>query len=289
VWYQGRDPQEDAVLALSLIFLAAQSAVPLSAQPSDTAVSEPIIVNGLPERVGDRRVEQPYTQGEHVTFGSRIPRRRDERRFRTVATDTGLAGLIQGNQSNFDGTGGAAPRMAGRPVIECVARDPQVQERTACILFRVRQAVGREDHAAAAALIAPLLRMRDLSATERYYVGTFNLELALAAGDDARREAAVAMMVESNRMPAADRANAMRIVAQLAARRGDHRTAIASLERLVAAMPDEPRNHADLAWLYARSGRDADAVPRMTQAVRLATDSGAAVPQAWIDFVNADP
>ncbi|HEX8193148.1 MAG TPA: bacterial transcriptional activator domain-containing protein [Allosphingosinicella sp.] len=272
---------------LSLLILAVQTAAPEPA-PAERA-APPITVNGLPERVGDRRVEQPYTEGEHVTLGSRIPRRRDERQFRTVATDTGLAGLLQGHQLNFDGTGGATPRFSGRVVTECVTDHPQVPERTACMLFRARQAIGRQEPQAAAQAIAPLLSARTLSGIERYYVGAINLELADATNDAVRREAAITMMVESGRMPTADRPNAMRILAQLAARRGDNGAAVARLERLVAEMPDEPRNHADLAWLYARSGRDAEAVGRMNRAVQLARSTGASVPQTWIDFLRAEP
>lgn len=277
------------MLSLSLFLLAAQASAPAAAPAEPPRSGEPIIVNGLPQRVGDRRVEAPYTETDHVTLGSRIARRSDGRRFRTVATETGLAGLLAGNQLNFDGTGGATPRMANRQVTECVADHPQVTERTACILFRARQAIGRQDHEAAAAAIAPMLRARTLSGIERYYVANINLELAEATDDDARREAAVAMMVASGRMPTADRPNAMRILAQLATRRGDNGAAIARLERLVAELPDEPRNHADLAWLYSRSGRDAEALPRMMHAVELARRTGGTVPQAWIDFLNAEP
>ena len=275
------------MLDLSLILISLQASAPAAA-PAEPERA-PIVVDGLPGRVGDRAVEQPYTEGEHVGLGSRIPRRRDERRFRTVATETGLAGLLQGNALNFDGTGGETARMANRPVTECVAGHPQVSERTACLLFRVRQAISRQEHDAAAALIVPLLTNRTLSGIERYYVSVINLELAEATEDDARREAAIAMMVESGRMPAADRPNALRILARLAARRGDNQGAIARLERLVADMPDEPRNHADLAWLYARGGRASDARPRMMQAVALARSSGADVPQAWLDFVAGAP
>jgi hypothetical protein len=274
------------VLELSLLLLAAQTAAPEPAPPPPAA---PIVVNGLPERVGGRRVEQPYSEGQHVMLGSRVPRSRDSRQFRTVASDTGLAGLIAGHQLNFDGTGGESPRFAGRPVTECVAGHPQVPERTACILFRVRQAIGRQELDAAAEAIVPLLRSRTLSGIERYYVATVNLELADAAGDPVRREAAVAMMVESGRLPASDRPTAMRMLAQLAARRGDNAAALARIERLVAEMPGEPRNHADLAWLYSRTGRDTEAVGSMTRAVELARRTGAAVPQTWIDFLRADP
>jgi hypothetical protein len=276
------------VPSLSLLLLAMQAA-PAPAPAQDAATRNPIVVNGIPQRVGGRRVEQPYTEGEHVMLGSRVPRRRDARGFRTVATDSGLAGLMQGHLQGFDGTGGSAPRMANRPVIECVAGHPQVLERNACILFRVRQAIGRQDHGGAAAAIAPLLRSRTLSGIERYYVASINLELAEAMDDDERREAAVALMVESGRMPAADRPNAMRILARLAARRGDNEAALARLERLVAELPDEPRNHADLAWLLSRSGRDVEAVPRMMHALELARRTGGTVPQAWTDFLNADP
>lgn len=275
------------MLDLSLLLLLAQSPAP--APQAETRSQPPIVVTGMPERVDDRAVEQPYSETERVPLGSRIARRVDARPFNTVASETGLAGLTPGPENNFDATGAATPRFAGRPVIECRAGHRQVTERTACILFRVRRAIERQEYQVAAAAIEPLLANRSLSGIDRYYVASFNLQLAEATDDDVRREAALTAMVENGRMPAADRTTAIRILAQMAARRGDNAAAAARLERLVAEMPDEPRNHADLAWLYARSGREAEALPRMAQAVDLARRSGTPVPQAWIDFLNADP
>jgi tetratricopeptide (TPR) repeat protein len=279
------------MIELSLLLLLAQSgqaapAAPAPAQP-------PIVVTGeREERVDGERVEEPYTETERVPLGSRIPRRRDARPYSTVASESGLAGMISGPGINYDatgGSGGTALRVRNRVVRECVAGDRQVSERTACILYRVRQSIDGQDYAAAAALLEPLLASGTLSGIDRYYAASFSYQLAQATDDDARRESALTAMLESGRMPAADRPNATRMLARLAVERGDNATAIARLERLVAERPDEPRNHADLAWLYARSGRDGEALPRMTMAVQLARRAGAEVPQAWIDFLDADP
>ena len=279
------------MIELALFLLLAQP--PERGEQPAAAAQGPIVVSGeREERRNGERIEEPYTETERVPLGSRIPRRRDARPFSTVTSESGLAGMISGPGINYDATGGSGGtplRVRNRVVRECVAGDRQVSERTACILYRVSQAIEAQDHAGAAALLEPLLRSGTLSSVDRYYAASFSYRLAQATDDDSRRESALTAMVESGRMPAADRPNAIRMLARLAAQRGDNGAAIARIERLVAEMPEEPRNHADLAWLYARSGRDSEALPRMATAVQLARRTGAPVPQAWLDFLDADP
>ena len=272
---------------MELMILAALLASAQEPQRTEPAPEEPIVVTG--GRPGENRPEPPYPETERTPVGSRITRRNERRTFRTVASDQGLAGLISAPGLDFDGAGGATPRFRNRVVTECVAGNSQVSERTACALFRVRQAIERQNYAAAAETLEPLLRSGTLSGIDRYYVASFNYQLAQATDDDSRREAALTAMIESGRMPPADRTTAIRMLARLAAERGDSASAIARLERLVADNPAEPRNHADLAWLYVRAGRDGEAVPRMQTAVRLARESGQPVPPAWLAFLTADP
>lgn len=277
------------------MLLLSQAAAPAAATQQSPAPQAPIVVTGereQEERINGERVEDPYSEVERVPLGSRIPRRREARPFSTVTSESGLAGLISGPGINYDATGGSGGtplRVRNRAVRECRAGHPQVSERTACILFRVRQNIDRGDHAAAAALIQPLLETRTLSGIDRYYVASFNYQLADAMDDNARRESALTTMIESGRMSQQDRANALRMVARLAALRGDTTGAIARLERLIADNPADPRNHADLAWLYVRAGRDGEAVPRMQTAVQLARRSGQQVPAAWLAFLSAEP
>lgn len=279
---------------LELVSLLAATAH--AAQPASTATqpaSGPIVVTG--ERVppggspNTSHVEDPYPETERVPLGSRIPRRSERRPFNTIATDSGVAGLIAAPGLNFDAAGGAFQNVRNRRVTQCVARNAQVSEATACALFRVRRHIEAGELNQAAALLDPLLARRTLSAIDRFYVASYSYQLGEAANDNARRESALTAMIESGRMAPADRNAAMRVLARLSAQRGDDGTAIARLERLIAEMPDDPRNHADLAWLYARTGRDREALPRMARAVELARQSGRAVPQAWLDFLNADP
>lgn len=273
------------MIELSLLLLLIVQTDP----PAEPAEPGPIVVTGERERQDGEAIEEPYPEVERVPVGSRIARRQEQRPFRTIATESGVAGLISAPGLDFDASGGHLGRVRNRVVRECVADHSQVSERTACVLFRVRQALERRDHEAAVAALEPLLRAQTLSAIDRFYAASFSYQLAQATDDDARRESALTMMLESGRMPAADRPNAMRMLARLAAQRGDDGAAIARIERLVAEMPDEPRNHADLAWLYARSGRDAEALPRMQTAVRLARESGVEVPENWIRFIAGDP
>jgi len=266
-----------------------------SATPAQTATpaQDPIVVSGeREERVNGEVVEAPYSETARVPVGSRIPRRREARPYSTVTSDGGLAGLLSAPGNNYDATGGSGGtplRVRNRVVRECVAGDRRVSEATACVLLRVRQSIDAQNYTAAAAALEPLLRSGTLSAIDRYYVASFNYQLAEASDDDARREAALTAMLESGRMPDQDRPNAMRMLARLAAQRGDNAGAIARLERLVVDNPMDARNHADLAWLYVRTGRDSEAVPRMETAVRLARQSGTPVPQAWLAFLSADP
>lgn len=276
------------MIELSFLLLAA-SAAAQEAQPQEQTPRPPgtIVVTG--EREEEGHVEEPYPEQEQQRLGSRIRRRDDRRPFSTIATNTGLGGMIPGPGVDFDATGASVPRFRNRVVRECVAGHERVSEATACVLFRVRQHIERGEHSLAAAALDPLLGRRTLSGIDRFYGASFSYQLAQVMDDDVRRESALTTMLASEHMPAADRAGAMRTLARLAAERGDTAAAIARFEQLVADVPGDPRNHADLAWIYARNGRDRDALPRMETAVRLARQAGAEVPQTWLDFINGDP
>jgi hypothetical protein len=274
-----------------LLGMSAPLQEPPAAAPPARRGDEPIVVDG--ERIDPREpVEEPYSETERVPLGSRIPRRVDRRPYNTVASDSGLAGMISGPGINYDATGGSGGtplRVRNRQVRECRAANERVSEATACILFRVQQHIDRREFAEAGAKIDELLGRRTLPGVERYYAATYSYRLAQAADDDARRESALTTMLAGDRMPAADRPGALRTLALLAARRGDDAAAAARLEQAIALAPQDPRNHADLAWIYARLGRDSDALPRMRTAVQLARQTGADVPQTWLEFLAGDP
>lgn len=199
------------------MLLAALLLGPPSQEAAQPPADGPIVVTG--ERGDGSRPELPYPEAERVPVGSRIARRSERRTFRTVATDQGLAGLISAPGNDFDASGGAVPAFRNRRVTECVAGHPQVSEATACALFRVRQHLTTGDFAAAAERIEPLLRNRTLSGIDRYYVARINYELALAADDDARLQAALSALLESRHLEAANRAVAQRALAAISARR----------------------------------------------------------------------
>ncbi len=273
---------------LSLMLSAAASAQqPAPAPPAEPAQAESqrVIVTGdRPERDLRGPVEQPYSETERVPLGSRIARRQRQRPFENVASQTGLAGMLPSIKLDFDGTGGPAPRFRNRRVLECRAVHEEVSQEVACILFRAKQETDAGNFAAARNALTPLLERRGLSAWERYYGGHYTYLLADAEQDDAGRERALHMMLATGRMEEADRRRAVGALTQIALRSGDDATAIARFERLVQAQADA-NSLADLATLYARAGRLAQARTRMAEAVALARQAGQTPPAGWTAFL----
>lgn len=276
---------------LSLTLLLSAGAVGLQQPPPAPAAesdSPPIVVTG--ER--DPRnplggIEQPYSETERVPLGSRIARRVERRPFRSVATESGLAGMLgNSGDGNWDGTGGSGHGVRSRRVIECVAEREEVSEAVACMLHRVKAGIETGDHAAAAAALEPLLERRMLTAWERYYIGYYAFELGEAMQDDERRGAALSLMVASSEMPDAERPPALRTLAAIALRGGDDHSAILRLEAVAGIVADDARTRANLAALYARNGREDQARLRMTEAVDILRRAGATPPEEWTAFLR---
>ncbi len=258
---------------------------PPAARPE--ADDQRITVTGdRPERDARGAVEQPYSETERAPLGSRIARRVRERPFEGAASETGLAGLVgvQGG-ANIDGTGGTRLGFRNRRVLECRAGHEQVSQEVACILFRIRQGTDARDFAAAHGALAPLLARQGLTAWERYYAGYYAYALADAEQDDARREEALHIMLGTGRMEEADRQRTFGALTRIALRSGDDATAIARFERLVQARADA-NNLADLAALYARTGRLDRARTRMAEAVALKRQAGETPPAGWTAFLD---
>ena len=206
-----------------LFQLLAYSAMLVSYQAPGAALQqqdeEDIVVTGSrPQGSGRDRVEEPYPERMRAPIGSRIARRIEQRPFRTVATETGLAGLVGVAGGGMDGTGGSSHAIRSRAVTECVAADQQVSEAVACILFRVDRHTQAGEYAPAAEALAPLLARRHLTAAERYYVGHYAYALAEATADHSGRARALAIMLQSGRLPADQRGRAERVLASLTSR-----------------------------------------------------------------------
>ena len=273
------------LLILFAASLASQAQPAAPAQPAESQEGQRITVTGDRPEGGPREaVEQPYSETERVTLGSRIARRHRERPFENVASETGVAGLLSGDELDFDGLGGAGARFRNRRVVECRALHQQVSQEVACILFRAKQQTDAGDFAAARAALTPLLARRGLTAWERYYGGYFAYQLADAAQDDAAREQALHVMLATGRMEPVDRGRAVRALTRIALRSPDDATAIARFERLIQAQA-EADALADLAALYARIGRMEQARARMAEAVALARQTGRIPPAGWTNFL----
>lgn len=269
------------IFLLAAAAFGAQEAPP----PPDRDESEIVITGDRPKRDPRGGVERPYPETERVPLGSRIARRMERRPFRSVATDSGLAGMIgNSGESNWDGTGGSGHGVRRRLVTECVANHDQVDEDVACILFRVGTYTDASDYDSAAEALAPLLERRHLTSWERYYVGHYAYALAEARQDDGAREHALHLMLASGRMAEVDRRQALRSMAAMALRNGDYPQAISRLESLAELGPD-PLSLANLAALYERAGRGAEARRRMAEAVEFARASGETPPEEWTAFI----
>lgn len=267
------------------------SALLASLQPAPSPVEadpDAIVVTGEKHR---ERAEEPYSTTPRVMTGTRIAKKPGRRMFYSVATDTGLAGLIGGaggaGDSGFDGTGGRGLVIRNKRVTECRADREEVSEATACALFDADRAMLKQDYAAARAALAPILATRNLNSFDRYYAGHYAYRLAELTNDASGREAALATMLESGRMPEADRPAAEKALVALAVKRGDPAEAVARLEALVKATPDDAFTHANLAALYAEGGRHDQARQRMTTAVSLVRARGQTPPPAWTDYLQA--
>lgn len=267
------------------------TAAALQSPPSSAQTSEPIIVTGArtDEHEAQRKVEKPYSITPRVVTGSRIPHTTGRRLFNTVASDTGLAGLIADKNNNFDAAGGSVPRQRDRRIIECRADREEVSEETACALFDIAKALDDGDHVTAAAKLDELKEDRSLHSFDRYYVAFYQYKVAEARADERGREDALKAMLASGRMPWEERLTAQRTLVAMALKRGDNSGAIAALEKLTEAQPDDARSQANLAALYDRSGFKEKARQRMTVAVAVAGQSGAAVPRDWIDYLQSTP
>jgi len=275
-----------SLLMFSAAFLALQAEPAEPAQPAENPEGQRVIVTGdRPEHDTRGAIEQPYSETERVTLGSRVARRHRERPFENVASETGVAGLLTAPGLDFDGAGGDVPRYRNRRVVECRALHEQVSQEVACILLRAKQHTDAGDFAAARGALTPLLARHGLTAWERYYAGFYAYGLADAERDDAGREQALHLMLATGRMEEADRQRAVGALTRIALRSADDATAIARFERLVQAQADAD-NLADLAALYARTGRLDQARTRMAEAVALKRRAGETPPAGWTAFLG---
>jgi len=136
-----------------------------------------------------------------------------ERPFQTIASDSGVAGMVPG--SGMNGTGGDPPRLTSRRATTCVAEDRAVREEVACMLFRAQRAAGLGDFDVARTAVSPWLERRGMNAAESYAVGLLAFTLAEAEADDGLRIHALRLLLASNRLPEADQARAERQLAGL--------------------------------------------------------------------------
>jgi hypothetical protein len=276
---------KEGSMTLLLSLMLSAGFADLQEAPSPTGREQEIVVTGEPEaRSPLGGVEPPYPEVERIPVGSRIARRVARRPIRSIASESGVAGVFQGDLSHWDGTGGSSLNWRIRLITECVPEHDLVSEEIACILYRVKKSLEVRDFEAAAERLAPLMRRRHLTGWERYYIGYYAYNHAVAVDDGARREAALQLMVASGRMEEAQRREALGALAGMALNSGREATAVERLEQL-AELGADARSLANLAALHARAGRMDQARLRMSQAVAQVRQQGQTPAEEWTAFL----
>lgn len=273
-------------MAFFVLLLATALAQPeQSARREKEEAGQDLVVTGQRPDPRETTAEEPWETTPRVMLGSRIARKPGGRRvFNTVATESGLAGLLAGNQQNFDATGGSAPAFSKRHVKTCKAQKGELDEVAACALLGARRKMDAGEYTAASALLTPLLQSE--RGWERYHAGHLAYLLAERSADEAGRERALTAMLQSGKMAAADRAAAMKTLVAMALRRGDEAAAITRLESLVHAAPEDARSLANLAALHAGRGDHERARPLMLSAVAVIRSKGGNPPPSWTDYLT---
>jgi tetratricopeptide (TPR) repeat protein len=247
-----------------------------------------IVVEGQREDERKGRIaEDPYPMVEREMLGSRI-KRKTERGFRTVATNTGLAGVqTYGSSSGgVDATGGMTMNRRNRVIRECKSSFDKLSETTACELWLAEKAMseGRLDDADKT--IGKLMDMRHMSTVDRYHVAQYAYLLAEQQDDDGAKEKALDTLFATGMMADDEKLKALKTMARLKLKRQDQPGAIAALEQLLAATPDDASSQANLATLYAWEGQHDKALPRMQTAVSLVEQKGNTPPKSWTDYLR---
>lgn len=234
----------------------------------------------------DRYAETPFSDTDRVPLNSRIARKPDQRDFKTMATSQGLAGLIgSGLGANFDATGGQGLSRRTKKVEVCQASSKLVHEDIACGLTKAKAALEAGDFASARTGLDTLAAYGTLNDTERYFVETHRYMLGEASHDEALKYEALAAMIDSGAMPAAEQVDGYRALAAMALKRSDDAGAIRYLDRLAGLGGARDQDLASLAILLDRGQQRSAAKARMRQAIALRRNRGADVPAAWTAFV----
>jgi hypothetical protein len=250
-------------------------AAPAASQP------EPVSERGSDITVTGERSEP---QRPRATTGSRIARSERPAPFATIATETGVAGLVPGSQ---------ADPFAGftRTVTEvsCRSDDERVSADAACRLAAIQRLIAAQSFDEARSAIDRLAASEAATDLERYLAAGFLYRIGLATGEAADREDALRMLVASEAAPAAERSAAYRTLVSIALRRGDKAAARELLERIVATAPEDSRSRANLASLYAETGRAQEAAALVREAIAIARRRGEPVPAEWLSFASSEP
>lgn len=300
--------------SLSLLLLAAAQTPP-TAPEEDVSDRQRIVVTGERLKGKEHLAEEPYPMVERNVLGSRIKRKMDQRGFRTVASEAGLAGLMStgggmgqggdggsgfsvrglGNGTgigggglgvSIDATGGANARIRNRIIKECKSRYEKLTEKTACELWLVEKAIDEGRFADAEKSLDVLLNVKQLPKIDRYHAANYAYSLADAKDDDAGKLAALKILFETGQMPLEERHAALKTMVRLSLKQNDQPTAIATLEEYLTLNPDDAPSNANLATLYAWQGEHQKALPRMQTAVSLVQQKGGTPPKSWTDYVN---
>lgn len=217
-----------------------------------------------------------------ATTGSRLPRREPLVRFMAVATETGVAGLTPG--SGMDPFAGGTRNVTERA---CRSDDARLSQEAACRFVPIQHFMNSGSFEEARAAIDRLVTSESVTDEERYLAAGYLYRIAVATREDVDREDALRMMIGTTSMAAGDRIVAYRTLISIALRRNDRPAAIDLLEHLVQISPDDARSRANLASLYAESGRSSDAARLVRDAIAVARRKGEPVPAEWLNFASS--
>lgn len=244
-------------------------------QPGDSAVASGDDPDQAQITVTGNREERPRYFGS----GSRIARDEVPRPFSSIATQTGVNGLVPG--SGMDPFAGATRTIRD---LTCRSDDSRISPSVACRLVPIQQLIASGSYDQARALLDRLISSEDASDEERYIAARIWYQVGELSRDDGDRENALLAMLATASMPQNERIAALRTLVSMALRRGENEPVVPLLEQIVSIAPYDAQSRANLATLYAQNGRVEEAADLIGHAIALMRANGANVPNDWLRF-----
>jgi tetratricopeptide (TPR) repeat protein len=188
-----------------------------------------------------------------------------------VALSLGVAGAMT-----------ADPAFAQRgKKAEAAPAGPKASKVFMPVAQQIQTAVQANDFPGAMAKVKEAEALPGLTPDDQYILANFKRFAAARTQDWAALEAATNTMLNSGRLSAAEQAQSVKILAQLAAQKNDNNGAIQQYQRLVQLTPDDAEAHYNIAALSYRARNLPAVVPAINKAIELSKAQGKPVPAAW--------